>query len=254
MRAAFGTGRGRAWEISRSDGDIRAVAPSVRNQEALDRGGPPGIAFASVENMQPFSPDFHLLARTTGLDNGELPRLHMQAAPLVAERRIDHRRISCGAGTGASATSEVRRCSDRARPRSGKHVTRKVLLACGILSALLYAFMNVFVPLQDPNYRFASQTVSELSAVGAPTRALWGRFGIVYSVLFFGTRFRIYSIASLVALIVCGVLTGIESPRIAANLPTPSVGIWERLNIATFFLWVIALAVTLLRRRSSPLT
>jgi len=49
----------------------------------------------------------------------------------------------------------------------------KPLLVCGILSSLLYALLNVVVPMQWPAYHSASQTVSELSAIGAPTRTLW---------------------------------------------------------------------------------
>jgi hypothetical protein len=56
-------------------------------------------------------------------------------------------------------------------------VLLKVLLACGILSSLLYAAMNVFVPMLWDGYTMASQTVSELSAIGAPTRTLWVRLG-----------------------------------------------------------------------------
>jgi hypothetical protein len=41
---------------------------------------------------------------------------------------------------------------------------RKTLLACGVLSSLLYVAMNVFVPMQWPGYSSAAQTVSELSA------------------------------------------------------------------------------------------
>ncbi len=63
----------------------------------------------------------------------------------------------------------------------------------------------------------------------------------------FGKRFRIYSIITLMVFIAFGILTGIEGPRIAQNLPTPFIGIWERINIAAYMLWVIALAVAVLR-------
>jgi len=62
----------------------------------------------------------------------------------------------------------------------------------------------------------------------------------------FGTRFRFYSIASLVILVAFGGLTFVDAPRIAANLPTPWVGVWERINIGVFLLWVVVLAMTLL--------
>ena len=44
---------------------------------------------------------------------------------------------------------------------------------CGILSSLLYVVMNVFVAMEWEGYSSASQTVSELSAIGAPRRSLW---------------------------------------------------------------------------------
>ena len=50
---------------------------------------------------------------------------------------------------------------------------RKILLVCGVFSVLLYVAMNVLVAMQWEGYSSVSQTVSELSAIGAPTRPLW---------------------------------------------------------------------------------
>jgi len=198
---------------------------------------------------------------------------------------------------------------------------RKVLLIYGILSALLYVAINIFVPMMWAGYSSASQTVSELSAIGAPTRPLWlwlvipytllsisfgcgvwlsgdqnrplrivgglliangvigifwppmhlrGAaftltdtlhiiFSIVTVVIFmleigfgaaaFGKRFRYYSFATMIIMTTFGILTGLDAPRIAANLPTPWIGIWERLSIGVYMVWVVALAVALLRVR-----
>lgn len=198
---------------------------------------------------------------------------------------------------------------------------RKLLLFCGILSSLLYVAMTVLVALQWEAYSSASQTVSELSAIGAPTRPLWVLLGFAYTFLVtafgwgvwasardnralrvvggsivaygiiglgwpfapmhlrgaeftltdtmhialammtvllmlvaigfgaaaFGKRFRLYSIATIVTLVAFGALTGSNGTRIAANLPTPWVGVWERINIGVFLLWVVVLAIALLR-------
>jgi hypothetical protein len=200
---------------------------------------------------------------------------------------------------------------------------RRILLVCGVLSSLLYVAMNVVVAMQWKGYSSASQTVSELSAIGAPTRPPWVLLGIAYTLLLtafgwgvwesarrnrplrvmgclliahgliglawppmhqravlatsggtltdtlhivwvmvtvvlmllaigfgaaaFGKPFRLYSIATVVILVVFGALTGLESPRLAANLPTPWVGVWERISISVFLLWVVVLAMTLLR-------
>lgn len=64
-----------------------------------------------------------------------------------------------------------------------------------------------------------------------------------------GKRFRIYSIATILILFVCGVWAFLDGPRIAANLPTPWVGVRERINIYGYMLWMLVLAVGLLRGR-----
>lgn len=204
---------------------------------------------------------------------------------------------------------------------------RKLLLPCGIAASLLYVAMNVFIPLQWAGYSFTSQVISELSAVGAPTRSLWVPLGIAYTVLMLafgwgvwasapgnralriagalilvysfiglfwppmhqrevvaagggtltdtlhivwsaawvafmlaviafaaaglGRRFRGYSIATLVILIAFGVLTAVDAPKLSTNLPTPLIGVWERIQIGVVILWDIVLAVALLRTRAT---
>src|SRR5438067_11093158 len=59
----------------------------------------------------------------------------------------------------------------------------KALLLCGILSSLHYLVMNVVTVMLYEGYSPVSQTVSELSAVNAPTRILWVSLAIVYSLL-----------------------------------------------------------------------
>jgi hypothetical protein len=63
----------------------------------------------------------------------------------------------------------------------------------------------------------------------------------------FGKRFRLYSITSIVVLLAFGALTFFEAPRLQANLPTPWIGLWERINICVFLLWIVVLASMLWR-------
>lgn len=63
----------------------------------------------------------------------------------------------------------------------------------------------------------------------------------------FGKRFRLYSIGTILVLLVFGALTGLDGPRIQANLPTPWVGVMERICIFGSMLWVAVLAIALLR-------
>jgi len=63
----------------------------------------------------------------------------------------------------------------------------------------------------------------------------------------FGKRFRLYSIVTILILAVFGVLTGLDAPRLEQNLPTPWMGVYERINIFAYMLWVMVLAIVLLR-------
>jgi hypothetical protein len=221
---------------------------------------------------------------------------------------------------------EQRSAHARARPRRPAEWTNpgRLALACGALSALLYGAMLIVVPLAWPAYSSASQTVSELSAIEAPTRALWVPLGTVWTILYgafgwgvlrsaessrmlrlagcsilggallgifwppmhlrevlaagggtltdtlhlvwtganalltllamgfaaaaLGGGFRIYSLASMAVLVPAGVMTSLDAPQVQANLPTPWIGVWERVNIAAWLLWVAALSVVLLSR------
>lgn len=183
--------------------------------------------------------------------------------------------------------------------------------------------MNVFVPMLWPEYSCVSQTVSELSAIDAPTRTIWFPFGVLYALSFglfgwgviraHGTNrnlrlvgiliivyscfslywppmhlrgtetgitdvlhivwtiitvvlmvimmglaaaalkhtFRYYTVISVVLLIFFGVLTSLQAPNITLDLPTPSIGIWERLNIGVFMIWIVVLAGVLLTRQGA---
>lgn len=71
---------------------------------------------------------------------------------------------------------------------------------------------------------------------------------IAFGAAAFGNRFRLYSIATIAVLLTFGALTFIEAPRLQANLPTPWIGLWERINITVFLVWVTVLAAALLRR------
>lgn len=60
--------------------------------------------------------------------------------------------------------------------------------------------------------------------------------------------FRTYSIVTLVILIAAGVVTGMDGPKISKNLPTPWVGVWERINIGVYMAWIVVFAIDLLKK------
>ncbi len=199
-------------------------------------------------------------------------------------------------------------------------MTKQILLLCGILSSMMYTAMNLFIPAGFERYSYVRHTVSELSAIGAPTRSLWVSLAIIYIILFglfawgvriafrgnvklrivstimfayavinmywppmhlrgdertltdtlhliwagitvllmilmmaigaqsLGKTFRWYTIISIGANVVFGFLTSREAPNITINAPTPWIGLWERINIAVFMLWIGVLSFSLLRR------
>jgi CubicO group peptidase (beta-lactamase class C family)/hypothetical membrane protein len=63
-----------------------------------------------------------------------------------------------------------------------------------------------------------------------------------------GKRFRLYSFATLLAVLAFGALAGSSGARLAAGQSTPGFGILERINVYTSLLWMAVLALALLRR------
>jgi hypothetical membrane protein len=66
-----------------------------------------------------------------------------------------------------------------------------------------------------------------------------------------GRAFRLYSILTVAVILAGAILSGMQIPRIEAHLPTPGLGLFERLNIYSMLLWVAVFAVMLLRARGS---
>ena len=211
--------------------------------------------------------------------------------------------------------------------RNNSDSMRRALLICGIISTVWYVVINIYVPNQYEGYNILSYTVSELSAVGSPTRIIWvllvvfyillllafgwgvlktagqnrnlritGSLIIAYCILNFywppmhqreviaaggGTisdtlhivwamitlifnitlmafgaaalnkSFKIYTYSSWLVFIIFGVLTFLDSPGMEANLPTPYIGLWERINMGVFLLWIVVFAFNLLKLRKS---
>ena len=76
--------------------------------------------------------------------------------------------------------------------------------------------------------------IDTLHIVFAMVTVLLMLLAMGFGAVAFGARFRIYTIVSMALLVVCGIVTTVTAPRISANLPTPWVGVWERLNMAVW--------------------
>jgi hypothetical protein len=57
------------------------------------------------------------------------------------------------------------------------------------------------------------------------------------------TPFRIYTGVSAIFLLLFGTLTSLAAPNLASHLPTPWIGVYERINIGVFLLWVVVLGI-----------
>lgn len=64
----------------------------------------------------------------------------------------------------------------------------------------------------------------------------------------FGKRFRLYTIATIVVFVACGIWSFMAVPEIGENMPTPWLGVQERINAYSYVLWCTVLAMALLRR------
>lgn len=201
---------------------------------------------------------------------------------------------------------------------------RRIMLLCGILSPLLYAIADALAGLQWESYSFLDQTISELGAIGAPSRQLFSLLLIPTYLLFlvfgvgvwqsaegrpklkiaaglliaFGTiaitigpfvsmqlrgteqglagalhlieggvemlilltamgfasgaidrKFRLYTIFTIVLMLIFGAWSGMDSPLVEAGLPTPWLGVKERIMWYSYQLWFIVLSLRLLRNR-----
>lgn len=62
-------------------------------------------------------------------------------------------------------------------------MVRKLLLVCGILAALLYVGSDILAALRWEGYSYLNQSVSELRAIGAPTRPFLVPILTIYALL-----------------------------------------------------------------------
>lgn len=211
---------------------------------------------------------------------------------------------------------------------------RKVLLGCGIVGSVWWVAIDVIGSLRYEGYSYADQTISELSAQGAPTRlfmmivsgipyvvlmtafgigvwatgaksrvqritgafvvaeVMWGFigglafpmaprdviaagedtlrnqmhawYGIGMPVLFvltigfgsrlLGKRFRYFSYGTVAAMLLFGLLMGLQNGALTANESTPWMGVEERVTAYAPMLWMAVLAGGLLHEQGVALS
>jgi hypothetical protein len=121
-----------------------------------------------------------------------------------------------------------------------------------ILGGLLVAygalnFLAIFTPEHLGETATSLSNTIHIVAAGLTTLLFLLQLGL--GVMAFGKKFRVYSLGTLVTVLVLGVY--IFSVVNAGQLP-PLVGVTERILIYGYMLWVTVLAVILLRRQVQP--
>ncbi len=64
-----------------------------------------------------------------------------------------------------------------------------------------------------------------------------------------GKKFRFYSILTIFLMLGFGILFSSQAPQVAANLPTPWMGLEERISIFSPIIWLTVLAVILFKEQ-----
>jgi Protein of unknown function (DUF998) len=113
----------------------------------------------------------------------------------------------------------------------------------------LSAVVGMVTPLYFPMDRRGAERTYR-GSMHPPMTALGSLFILLamgFGANLFGPRFRTYSYATIVILMVFGGLTAPYAPRLAAGRSTPWMGVLERINIYAYLIWVAALAVSFRR-------
>ena len=134
---------------------------------------------------------------------------------------------------------------------SGK---RPLRVAGGLLVGV--AIVDLVAPFFAPMHlRGAERTLADtMHIVLASVDVLFILLIIGFGAPAFGKWFRLYSIGTILVVAAFGTLAGLDGPRIAANLPTPWVGVTERISVFSYMLWLAVLAIGLLRVQRQLLT
>jgi hypothetical protein len=123
--------------------------------------------------------------------------------------------------------------------RRALRMTGVLLVAHGIVGLLWLAFPMTSRADITSGAPAAANDIGHLVMTGATIVLILSEIGI--SALAFGWRFRLYAVASTVIVVVFGALTAVQASTLAAGGPTPWMGLFERISIAPWLLWMAVL-------------
>ena len=143
-----------------------------------------------------------------------------------------------GVGVWASAS----------RRRAGR-ITGALLVGYALTGAVTGVFLSA--PTRETLQAGKETWRNILHLPGTAVSVLCILLAIGFGSTLLGRRFRYFSYATILAIVVFGVLAGRQIGQMGANQPTPWLGIVERGNVYAIMLWVSVLAIGLLRAQKS---
>jgi hypothetical protein len=131
------------------------------------------------------------------------------------------------------------------------HVTGDLLIAFGLMGVLW-----LFFPMTSRADMIAGTVqANDLGHIGLTVATIvFILASIGFGAAALGKWFRIYSAATIVAVMLFGILTGMDAAKVSTGDPTPYMGLFERINAFGWMLWMAVFAVALIqaeRRRST---
>ena len=184
-----------------------------------------------------------------GYADQEFSELTAQGSPvrplMIALNVIPYTLLAGGFAAGVWTSAERERAD---RERAGR-VTGAMLLGYAVFGVA----GGLFFPMK-PREDLAAGLGTRRNAMHIPATAVMSLFVLLamgFGATLMGRRFRYYSYGTIAILVVFGVLASLQGGRMAANRPTPWMGIEERTNIYATMLWMAALAIGLLRAEQS---
>ena len=128
-----------------------------------------------------------------------------------------------------------------ARPKRTARITGAVMTCYAALSLVTPVFFQMDM---------RGAVVTPRGGLHGPMTAVMSLFILLsmgFGAFLLGRRFKLYSFATIVIVILFGVLTGLQAPRLVVGQATPWMGLTERVNIYATMIWFAALAIGLLR-------
>jgi len=126
-------------------------------------------------------------------------------------------------------------------PKRAAHLTGAAMVGYAALSMVTPLFFQMDMREAEPT------PLGSLHPHMTAVMSLFILLSIGFGAFLRGGRFRVYSFTTIAILVVFGVVTSLQAPRLAAGQPTPWMGFTERINIYATMLWFALLSLALLR-------